>query len=143
VRLQVASTLGFVQTLGVGVGARVGVGDAEPDGVEVGTADPDGLVVEVPGNAQEARIVVAAATARSPGATVRMPVIRTAWPKGLGSADHSSSRSESMKFGVVLPGGIAPQQLEQAILAEESGWDGSSSGRRATASSACARSASA
>jgi hypothetical protein len=138
----VASTLGFVQTFGVGVGARVGVGDAEPDGVEVGTADPDGLV-EVPGNAQDARIVVAAATARSQGATVRMPVIRAAWAKGLGSADQSSSRSESMKFGVVLPGGIAPQQLEQAILAEESGWDGSSSGRRATASSACVRSASA
>jgi len=29
-----------------------------------------------------------------------------------------------MKFGVVLPGGTAPQQLEQAILAEDSGWDG-------------------
>jgi len=67
-----------VQTFGVGVGASVGVGEAEPDGVEVGTADPDGVVVEVPGSAQEARIVVAAATARSPGAIVRMPVIRTA-----------------------------------------------------------------
>ena len=30
----------------------------------------------------------------------------------------------SMRFGVVLPGGTAPQQLEQAILAEEAGWDG-------------------
>jgi alkanesulfonate monooxygenase SsuD/methylene tetrahydromethanopterin reductase-like flavin-dependent oxidoreductase (luciferase family) len=29
-----------------------------------------------------------------------------------------------MKFGVVLPGGTATQQLEQAIVAEESGWDG-------------------
>jgi alkanesulfonate monooxygenase SsuD/methylene tetrahydromethanopterin reductase-like flavin-dependent oxidoreductase (luciferase family) len=29
-----------------------------------------------------------------------------------------------MKFGVVLPGGSATQQLEQAILAEDSGWDG-------------------
>jgi alkanesulfonate monooxygenase SsuD/methylene tetrahydromethanopterin reductase-like flavin-dependent oxidoreductase (luciferase family) len=29
-----------------------------------------------------------------------------------------------MKFGVVLPGGTATQQLEQAILAEQSGWDG-------------------
>jgi alkanesulfonate monooxygenase SsuD/methylene tetrahydromethanopterin reductase-like flavin-dependent oxidoreductase (luciferase family) len=29
-----------------------------------------------------------------------------------------------MKFGVVLPGGTATQQLEQAILAEASGWDG-------------------
>ncbi len=29
-----------------------------------------------------------------------------------------------MKFGVVLPGGTAVQQLEQAIVAEESGWDG-------------------
>jgi hypothetical protein len=34
------------------------------------------------------------------------------------------SRSESMKFGVVLPGGTATQQLEQAIVAEDSGWDG-------------------
>jgi len=29
-----------------------------------------------------------------------------------------------MKFGVVLPGGTATRQLEQAILAEECGWDG-------------------
>ncbi len=29
-----------------------------------------------------------------------------------------------MKFGVVLPGGTATQQLEQAILAEQSGWGG-------------------
>jgi alkanesulfonate monooxygenase SsuD/methylene tetrahydromethanopterin reductase-like flavin-dependent oxidoreductase (luciferase family) len=29
-----------------------------------------------------------------------------------------------MRFGVVLPGGTAPQQLEQAILAETTGWDG-------------------
>jgi Luciferase-like monooxygenase len=29
-----------------------------------------------------------------------------------------------MKFGVVLPGGTATQQLEQAIVAEDSGWDG-------------------
>src|SRR5579862_5194265 len=29
-----------------------------------------------------------------------------------------------MKFGVVLPGGTAMQQLEQAILAERHGWDG-------------------
>ncbi len=29
-----------------------------------------------------------------------------------------------MKFGVVLPGGTAIQQLEQAVIAEESGWDG-------------------
>jgi alkanesulfonate monooxygenase SsuD/methylene tetrahydromethanopterin reductase-like flavin-dependent oxidoreductase (luciferase family) len=29
-----------------------------------------------------------------------------------------------MKFGVVLPGGTATQQLDQAIVAEESGWDG-------------------
>jgi hypothetical protein len=38
--------------------------------------------------------------------------------------DDGVSRSESMKFGVVLPGGAATQQLEQAILAEQSGWDG-------------------
>src|SRR4051812_1337860 len=29
-----------------------------------------------------------------------------------------------MRYGFVLPGGTAPQQLEQAVLAEESGWDG-------------------
>jgi alkanesulfonate monooxygenase SsuD/methylene tetrahydromethanopterin reductase-like flavin-dependent oxidoreductase (luciferase family) len=29
-----------------------------------------------------------------------------------------------MKFGVVLPGGTTGQQLEQAVLAERSGWDG-------------------
>ncbi len=29
-----------------------------------------------------------------------------------------------MQFGVVLPGGTAAQQLEHAILAEQSGWDG-------------------
>lgn len=29
-----------------------------------------------------------------------------------------------MKYGVILPGGSAPEQVEQAVLAEESGWDG-------------------
>ncbi|MGC4943658.1 LLM class flavin-dependent oxidoreductase [Kribbella sp. DT2] len=29
-----------------------------------------------------------------------------------------------MRFGMILPGGTAPEQLEQAVLAEESGWDG-------------------
>jgi alkanesulfonate monooxygenase SsuD/methylene tetrahydromethanopterin reductase-like flavin-dependent oxidoreductase (luciferase family) len=29
-----------------------------------------------------------------------------------------------MKFGVILPGGSATEQLDQAVLAEESGWDG-------------------
>jgi len=29
-----------------------------------------------------------------------------------------------MRYGVILPGGTAPQQLEHAILAEETGWDG-------------------
>jgi len=29
-----------------------------------------------------------------------------------------------MRFGVVLPGGTAEEQLAQAVLAEESGWDG-------------------
>jgi hypothetical protein len=73
--------LGFVHVLGVGVGASDGAG--EPSGVEVGPVDPVGVAV-VPGNAQEARIVVAAATARSPGTTLRMRVIRAAWQKGLG-----------------------------------------------------------
>lgn len=29
-----------------------------------------------------------------------------------------------MRYAVILPGGTAVQQLEQAVLAEESGWDG-------------------
>src|SRR6204780_4385501 len=29
-----------------------------------------------------------------------------------------------MRYGVVLPGGTATVQLEQAVLAEQSGWDG-------------------
>jgi alkanesulfonate monooxygenase SsuD/methylene tetrahydromethanopterin reductase-like flavin-dependent oxidoreductase (luciferase family) len=29
-----------------------------------------------------------------------------------------------MRFGVILPGGSATEQLEQAVLAERSGWDG-------------------
>ena len=29
-----------------------------------------------------------------------------------------------MRYGVVLPGGSAPEQLEQAVLAERAGWDG-------------------
>jgi len=31
---------------------------------------------------------------------------------------------DAMRYGVVLPGGTAPQQLEQAVLAERAGWDG-------------------
>jgi alkanesulfonate monooxygenase SsuD/methylene tetrahydromethanopterin reductase-like flavin-dependent oxidoreductase (luciferase family) len=30
----------------------------------------------------------------------------------------------TMRFGVTLPGGTAGEQLEQAVLAEQSGWDG-------------------
>jgi len=29
-----------------------------------------------------------------------------------------------MRFGVILPGGTGPEQLEQAVLAEQAGWDG-------------------
>ena len=29
-----------------------------------------------------------------------------------------------MRYGVILPGGSAGEQLEQAVLAEQSGWDG-------------------
>jgi alkanesulfonate monooxygenase SsuD/methylene tetrahydromethanopterin reductase-like flavin-dependent oxidoreductase (luciferase family) len=29
-----------------------------------------------------------------------------------------------MKYGVVLPGGTAPEQLELALIAEQAGWDG-------------------
>jgi alkanesulfonate monooxygenase SsuD/methylene tetrahydromethanopterin reductase-like flavin-dependent oxidoreductase (luciferase family) len=31
---------------------------------------------------------------------------------------------QKMKYGVILPGGTASEQLEQAILAEQAGWDG-------------------
>jgi alkanesulfonate monooxygenase SsuD/methylene tetrahydromethanopterin reductase-like flavin-dependent oxidoreductase (luciferase family) len=41
-----------------------------------------------------------------------------------GRAIIDQSRSEIMKFGVVLPGGTANQQLELAAVAEDSGWDG-------------------
>ena len=29
-----------------------------------------------------------------------------------------------MRYGAVLPGGTAPEQLGQALLAERAGWDG-------------------
>ena len=29
-----------------------------------------------------------------------------------------------IRYGAVLPGGTAPEQLEQAELAERAGWDG-------------------
>ncbi|ADB29645.1 Luciferase-like monooxygenase [Kribbella flavida DSM 17836] len=29
-----------------------------------------------------------------------------------------------MRYGMILPGGTAPEQLEQAVLAEQAGWDG-------------------
>ena len=32
--------------------------------------------------------------------------------------------ADRMKFGVILPGGTAGVQLEHAVLAEQSGWDG-------------------
>ncbi len=31
---------------------------------------------------------------------------------------------QRMRYGMILPGGSAPEQLEQAILAEQAGWDG-------------------
>ena len=34
------------------------------------------------------------------------------------------SMSERMRYGAILPGGTAPQQLELALRAEEAGWDG-------------------
>ena len=30
----------------------------------------------------------------------------------------------NFRYGVVLPGGTAAEQLEQAVLAERAGWDG-------------------
>src|SRR5579862_5462226 len=32
--------------------------------------------------------------------------------------------SAGMRYGFVLPGGTAPEQLDQAVLAEQAGWDG-------------------
>ena len=29
-----------------------------------------------------------------------------------------------MRYGAVLPGGTAAEQLERAVLAEQAGWDG-------------------
>jgi alkanesulfonate monooxygenase SsuD/methylene tetrahydromethanopterin reductase-like flavin-dependent oxidoreductase (luciferase family) len=40
------------------------------------------------------------------------------------AADKTSGMAEQMRYGVILPGGTAAQQLEQARLAERSGWDG-------------------
>ena len=36
----------------------------------------------------------------------------------------SSGEGAEMRYGMILPGGSATEQLEQATLAEESGWDG-------------------
>jgi hypothetical protein len=108
----------LVQAFGVGVGALDGVAVGPLDGL--GLVDGPGLV-EVPGSAQPARIHMAAATVSSLGVVLRMGVIRAAPSKGAGA---QNSRSQNMKFGVVLPGGTATQQLEQAIVAEDSGWDG-------------------
>ena len=30
----------------------------------------------------------------------------------------------AMKAGMILPGGTATEQLDQAVLAEQAGWDG-------------------
>jgi alkanesulfonate monooxygenase SsuD/methylene tetrahydromethanopterin reductase-like flavin-dependent oxidoreductase (luciferase family) len=111
------------------------VGGGDVDGVAVRPADVLGCVdavglVDVPGSAQPARIDVAAAMARSPGVVDRIGVIRAVSGKGAEPRsrrtqdDKPNSRGQSMKFGVVLPGGTATQQLEQAIVAEDSGWDG-------------------
>ena len=32
--------------------------------------------------------------------------------------------ARAMQMGVILPGGTASEQLAQAVLAEEAGWDG-------------------
>jgi alkanesulfonate monooxygenase SsuD/methylene tetrahydromethanopterin reductase-like flavin-dependent oxidoreductase (luciferase family) len=36
----------------------------------------------------------------------------------------ADSGTGGMRYGAVLPGGTAPEQLEQAVLAERAGWDG-------------------
>lgn len=36
----------------------------------------------------------------------------------------TTQQTNMMKYGVILPGGTATEQLESAVLAEESGWDG-------------------
>src|SRR5271154_516908 len=35
-----------------------------------------------------------------------------------------TSHTSQMRYGAVLPGGTATEQLELAVLAEEAGWDG-------------------
>jgi alkanesulfonate monooxygenase SsuD/methylene tetrahydromethanopterin reductase-like flavin-dependent oxidoreductase (luciferase family) len=37
---------------------------------------------------------------------------------------HRAMADNDMRYGAVLPGGTAEQQLEQAVLAERAGWDG-------------------
>src|ERR1700744_1355436 len=40
-------------------------------------------------------------------------------------ADKTGSMTDSaIRYGAILPGGTAPEQLEQAELAERAGWDG-------------------
>jgi hypothetical protein len=36
----------------------------------------------------------------------------------------TTHQTNGMKYGVILPGGTAVEQLESALLAESSGWDG-------------------
>ncbi len=39
-------------------------------------------------------------------------------------AGVTERRGARMRYGAVLPGGTAPEQLELAVLAEQAGWDG-------------------
>jgi alkanesulfonate monooxygenase SsuD/methylene tetrahydromethanopterin reductase-like flavin-dependent oxidoreductase (luciferase family) len=94
----------------------VGVGEAEVVALGVGGIG----LGDVPGRAHPANSEAAATTDRSIGELVRMGVIRA------GAAERNTGDGEftPMRYGVVLPGGTATQQLELALIAEQAGWDG-------------------
>jgi alkanesulfonate monooxygenase SsuD/methylene tetrahydromethanopterin reductase-like flavin-dependent oxidoreductase (luciferase family) len=45
-------------------------------------------------------------------------------PQPAPAGQDQPTRTRRMRRAIVLPGGTAPQQLELAVLAEQSGWDG-------------------
>jgi alkanesulfonate monooxygenase SsuD/methylene tetrahydromethanopterin reductase-like flavin-dependent oxidoreductase (luciferase family) len=96
----------------------VGVGDGGSEGDALGVG---GVALgDVPGSAHPAQSNVATTAERNIGVLIRMRVIR-ANPTERNTRD---GKCTPMRFGVVLPGGTATQQLELALVAEQTGWDG-------------------
>src|SRR2546421_225800 len=48
----------------------------------------------------------------------------TAAGMSVGSGSHVYMGTQGMRSGFVLPGGSAAEQLDQAVVAEQAGWDG-------------------